>query len=228
MKPNDVYLPTEAEVRTAYREGEEAVVLLFQRVSETITHLVERIQALEDQLAKNSSNSSKPPSSDGYSKPSPKSLRKRHQKRSGGQPGHSGYTLKAVQRPDHIEVHRVWECRACHAALEEVEASGHEKRQVFDVPRVRIEVTEHRAEIKHCPQCGEVNKAAFPEGVTQPVQYGPEIKAQAVYFNQYPWSGPARFSKRYMDRHCPKGPFWKPARKLPSRLKGGIQPSRSI
>jgi len=185
MKPNDVYLPTEAEVRTAYREGEEAVVLLFQRVSETITHLVERIQALEDQLAKNSSNSSKPPSSDGYSKPSPKSLRKRHQKRSGGQPGHSGYTLKAVQRPDHIEVHRVWECRACHAALEEVEASGHEKRQVFDVPRVRIEVTEHRAEIKHCPQCGEVNKAAFPEGVTQPVQYGPEIKAQAVYFNQY-------------------------------------------
>jgi len=83
-------------VRSAYREGEEAVVSLFQRGSETITHLAERVQVLEDRLAKNSGNSSKPPSSDGYPKPSPKSLRKRHQKKSGGQPGHSGHTLKAM------------------------------------------------------------------------------------------------------------------------------------
>jgi transposase len=185
MTPNDFNLPTEAEVRAAYREGEEAVVELFRRMNETIIKLIGRIQRLEDQQAKNSNNSSKPPSSDGYQKPSPKSLRKRHQKKSGGQPGHSGYTLKAVQHPDHIEVHQVKQCLHCHAGLEEVEASSYEKRQIFDVPQVRIEVTEHRAEIKCCPQCGEVNKAAFPEGITQPVQYGPEIKAQAVYFNQY-------------------------------------------
>ena len=185
MTPNDFNLPTEVEVRAAYREGEEAVVELFRRMNETIFQLIGRIQTLEDQLAKNSSNSSKPPSSDGYHKPSPKSLRKRHQKKSGGQPGHSGYTLKAVEHPDHIEIHPVRQCLYCHAGLDEVEASSHEKRQVFDVPRVRIEVTEHQAEIKCCPQCGEVNKAVFPEWITQPVQYGAEIKAQAVYFNQY-------------------------------------------
>ena len=185
MKPNDVYLPTEAEVRSTYREGENAVVSLFEQIAVTVKQLAERLLALEDQLAKNSNNSSKPPSSDGYQKPSPKSLRKRHQKKSGGQPGHSGYTLKAVEHPDHIEVHPVTQCLYCHAGLEEVEANSHEKRQVFDVPRVRIEVTEHQAEIKCCPQCGEVNKAVFPEWITQPVQYGAEIKAQAVYFNQY-------------------------------------------
>jgi len=185
MTPNDLNLPTEAEVRVAYREGEEAVVEIFRRMNETIIQLIGRIQTLEDQLAKNSNNSSKPPSSDGYQKPSPKSLRKRHQKKSGGQPGHSGHTLKAVEHPDHIEVHQVRQCLYCHAGLEEVEANSYVKRQVFDVPPVRIEVTEHQVEIKRCPHCGEVNKAAFPEGVTQPVQYGAGIRAQAVYFNQY-------------------------------------------
>lgn len=185
MKPSDVHLPTEAEVRSAYREGENAVVLLFEQIAVTMTQLAERVQALEDQLAKNSSNSSKPPSSNGYQKPSPKSLRKRHGKKSGGQPGHTGYTLKMVEHPEHIEVYTVNQCGHCHCALEEVKADDYEKRQVFDIPRVRIEVTEHRAEIKYCPQCREVNKAVFPEGVTQPVQYGAEIKAQAIYFNQY-------------------------------------------
>jgi transposase len=186
MKVMEPYqLPNDEDVRRAYQQGEEAVVELVGKLTDNSKFMEARLQALEDRLAKNSSNSGKPPSSDGLNKPSPKSLRKRHGRKSGGQPGHAGYTLKAVEHPDWEEVHCVNHCHHCQRSLEDVEASGMEKRQVFDVPRSHIEVTEHKAEIKRCPQCGEINKADFPEGVTQPVQYGPEIKAQAVYFNQY-------------------------------------------
>jgi len=186
MKVMELYeLPNDEDVRRAYQQGEEAVVELFHKLTDNFKLLAARLQALEDRLAKNSSNSGKPPSSDGLNKPSPKSLRKRHRRKSGGQPGHAGHTLKTVEHPDWEEVHRVSRCHHCQRSLEEVEASGIEKRQVFDVPKVHIEVTEHTAEIKRCPHCGEISKADFPEGVSQPVQYGPEIKVQAVYFNQY-------------------------------------------
>jgi len=180
-----VHFPTEDEIRHAYHQGEEAVVALFREMILNMQILAERVQKLEDRLAKNSDNSGKPPSSDGLSKPAPMSLRKRHRKKSGGQPGHKGHTLKAVAHPDRVVVHRLKECGHCHTSLEEVRASRHEKRQVFDLPVVKVEVTEHQVEIKRCPRCSEESKAAFPEGISQPVQYGPLIKAQAVYFNQY-------------------------------------------
>jgi transposase len=192
----DLELLSAAEVHAAYLEGESAIVALLQgwtnrlvavvnEQEESLQRLQERIHGLEDQLAKNSGNSGKPPSSDGYQKPAPKSLRKRHGRKSGGQVGHVGYTLKAVERPDRVEVHQVSKCNRCQTWLKRVEVTGYEKRQVFDVPRVHIEVTEHQAEIKICPHCGEVCKAVFPEEITQPVQYGNEIKSQAVYLNQY-------------------------------------------
>ncbi len=174
-------MPSREEIHQAYLQGEEAVVALFER---TIARLAARVTALEEQQAKNSRNSNKPPSSDGLKKPAPRSLRKRSGKKSGGQPGHTGHTLKAVEHPQHTEIHRVERCAHCQTSLEKVAAGEYEKRQVFDLPSVTVEVTEHQAEVKLCPVCGETNTAEFPAEVTEPVQYGRRIKAQAVYFNQ--------------------------------------------
>ncbi len=185
MTRNEINLPTEADVRAAYHEGEEAVVELFHQMNEIINQLIGRIQALENQMAKNSGNSSKPPSSDGYNKPSPKSLRKRHKTKSGGQPGHTGKTLQMVPEPDRVEVYEVGQCRHCQTSLEQVAVESVEKRQVFDIPPIKMEVTEYQAEIKRCPQCGKRTKADFPAGVERNVGYGPEFKARIAYWSQY-------------------------------------------
>lgn len=175
-------IPSEAEIRAAYHQGVEAVILLFQK---TISELSERLGQVEDQLSKNSRNSGKPPSTDGYEKPAPKSRRKRSGKKSGGQPGHVGHTLKMVEKPDVTVVHGVESCAHCQKSLRAVEAAGVEKRQVLDLPEVRLLATEHQTEIKHCPLCDKFTQATFPEGVTQAVQYGQRIKSQMVYFHEY-------------------------------------------
>lgn len=177
-------LPTDDEMRAIYRQGEDAVVARFGELCAMIRQLETRVQALEDQVAKNSRNSGQPPSSDGLRKPRTQSLRARSGKSRGGQPGHVGDTLRAVESPDHVEVHGVTECEQCHTPLTPVAVQGYEPRQVFDLPELRLEVTEHRAEIKACPQCGHTTQAPFPANISQPVQYGPRLKAQAVYFNQ--------------------------------------------
>jgi transposase len=175
-------IPSEADIRAAYPQGVEAVILLFQK---TFLELRERLQQVEDQLSKNSSNSGKPPSTDGYEKPAPKSLRKRSGKKSGGQPGHVGHTLKMVEKPDEIVIHPVARCAHCQKSLKKVKAVCVEKRQVLDLPEVRLLATEHQVEIKTCPNCHKSTQAVFPIGVTQAVQYGQRIKSQMVYFHEY-------------------------------------------
>lgn len=133
---------SEAEIRAIYQQGEDAVVTRIQVLVQNILLLSERVQALEDQLAKNSRNSGKPPSTDGpFDKPAPKSQRKRHGRKTGGQPGHEGHTLKAVAHPDHVEIHRVYVCCQCQTSLENVAVIGYEKRQLFDLPQVHLKPT---------------------------------------------------------------------------------------
>src|SRR5208337_673569 len=91
----------------------EVLVDIILALQERLVQLEERVKELEGQLARNSSNSGKPPSSDGLSKPNPKSLRTPSGRKPGGQPGHPGQTLQRVKTPDHIEVHRLEACPRC-------------------------------------------------------------------------------------------------------------------
>lgn len=176
---NKTPLPTLEKIRAAYREGEEAVVMLFME-------LVARIEELEVRVNKDSHNSSKPPTSDGLKRPVKHNLRHKSGKKSGGQEGHQGHRLEPVAEPKEIVVHGVARCQSCAASLEGVQAETYERRQVFDLPeKVELEVTEHRAEVKECPHCGEVNRGEFPAGVKAETQYGPRVRAQMVYFNVY-------------------------------------------
>ena len=150
---------------------------------ELITSLQSQVAALERRLGLDSSNSGKPPSSDGLKKPARvSSLRERSGKTSGGQKGHAGETLCQVAAPDAVVDHYPEACARCGAVLTAAMATRHSARQVFDLPEpAPLIVTEHRAHVCCCARCGAPTQAAFPEGVAAPVQYGPRICAVVVY-----------------------------------------------
>lgn len=146
-----------------------------------IQQLEARVHDLETRLSKNSSNSSKPPSSDGLKK-KPKSQREKSGKKPGGQRGHAGKSLIPTKNPDIIVTHTPANCDGCGLGLDGVAGHCAESRQVFDIPQPKVEVTEHRVEQKKCPCCGTMNRASFPENVRGPVQYGERVQALTVYF----------------------------------------------
>jgi transposase len=187
-------MPTDEDIHTAFEQGEAAVMALFHEVVPQVAELVQQLakqgavlQELQARLAKTRRNSSKPPGSDGYGKVKrTDSLRKLGDKPKGGQPGHDGQPLMASDHPERILTHEVPSCAHGQASLQGVEVGGYEERQVFDIPVIRIEVTAHRTQIKVCPACGRVHQGAFPEAVTQAVQYGPTVHTWASYFtNQH-------------------------------------------
>lgn len=185
---------TPEEIRHVYEAGPEAVIALVTRLLDTIARqsqqiaqLTERVTHLEAQIAKDSHNSSKPPTSDGLKRPAPKSLRQKSGKRLGGQPGHPGTTLCWSHAPDQLIDHKPQHCPVCGETFPPAETVGMvvERRQVQDLPPLRLVVTEHRVHACVCPVCRHETKAAFPVGVDAPVQYGPQIKALGVYLTCY-------------------------------------------
>jgi transposase len=197
VQASAVERPTRDELLAIYRAGPAAMLVLVEALLDRIATreaanvaLTARVKALEDRLALDSHNSSKPPASDvGRPAPAPRSLRPRPGETGrapGGQPGHPGTTLRLVDRPDRLVVHRPAQCGTCGHSLDAAqERLDPERRQVVELPALALAVTEHRVAQRPCPACGVATAGIFPVGVTHPVQYGERLKAVAVYLHAY-------------------------------------------
>jgi len=142
-----------------------------------------RVAELERRLGQDSSNSSKPPSTDGLRKPARVQRRATEQaegRRSGKQRGAPGAHLAQVERPDEVVEHAPDRCGGCGADLAGAVVVGIEARQVFDLPVLRLGVVEHRAQRRRCV-CGTTTAAAFPAHARAAACYGPGVRALVCY-----------------------------------------------
>jgi transposase len=172
---------------------QEELIEIIQMQAQVIKKLQEqnaayqkRITELERILKKDSHNSSKPPSSDGFQKPKKtKSERTKTGRPSGGQKGHKGHTLAFTETPDQVILHSCTTCQDCGNALDSLPSEGYNRRQVWEIPPIQLQVTEHRTEIKSCPCCHQKQQAPFPDDVASPIPYGKHFQALVMYWNQY-------------------------------------------
>ena len=174
------------ELLSLVRRKPEAVVDQLLACEQQVKELQDEVRKFKERLALNSTNSGKPPSSDGLAKAPPRNLRKKTGRKPGGQPGHPGHTLEPVKKPDHQKVHPLDRCPCGQCGgvpLQGQPVLDYERRQVFDLPPLRLEVTEHQAEIKKCPISGLTVKAPFPADVQAPVQYGPNFRGLVLYLS---------------------------------------------
>jgi transposase len=170
------------------RPSYDELAALVAEQAQVIAELRARVAALEAEnaelkrrLGMNSTNSSKPPSSDSpFTKPAPKSLRRKSGRKPGGQPGHPGSTLALVADPNERKRHEPGLCTGCGVDLVDAPEVGMERRQVFDLPPMTVRVTEHQLIARRCG-CGTTTCGTAPEGVSAPVQYGPRITAIILY-----------------------------------------------
>ena len=175
--------------RLSVAQKDVLIIALFDKVAqvEVLSGMVQKLQArveeLEGRLRKDSHNSHKPPSSDGFGKKKSKSLRERSGRKPGGQRGHGGSTLKFANKPDVVVKHPL--PSHCDQCGEELKTRGLTpiRRQVFDLVKPALQVTEHRGFETHCT-CGKHHSSRFPEEALAPVQYGPVIKGTLVYLTQ--------------------------------------------
>ena len=152
--------------------------------AQLIAKLNQTIQELKEQLNRNSKNSSKPPSSDGFKKPAPKSLRKPSGRKAGGQAGHRGTHLAVITAPADTIKHMPNACEGCpHYEMCKSTACIVEKRHVVDAA-VTVNVVEHQAlEIPVCMMHGSTRRGEFPSDVKAAVQYGENLQALSVALN---------------------------------------------
>lgn len=169
----------------------ELIALLIKE-HEANTRLEERIRKLEETIHKDSHNSHIPPSQSLHNPI--KSLREKTGKQPGGQTGHPGKTLKMVSQPDRTIKYPVTRCEQCGKDLSNLPVEGYEKRQVFDIPDIVCQVTEHQAEKKRC-ECGYLTTAHFPENVNAPVQYGANILCLLIILSAHEYVSFERISE---------------------------------
>src|ERR1019366_2924196 len=157
--------------------------VLIRQLFDLVQQLTARVEELEARLSKDSHNSSKTPSSDGVTKKN-RSPRAAPGAKPGRQFGRVGKTLKRTHEVDVVIEHPLAQrCDACGIPLKTADARLDERRQVFDIPVARYQVTEHRTRQLRCT-CGQLHQSQFPEGVTEVVQYGPDVRALAVHLSE--------------------------------------------
>jgi len=173
--------------RQSPEETIETLLAIIEKQRQEIGFLKARVAELARKVGLNSSNSSKPPSSDGLKRePRVRSLREKSGKKSGGQLGHKGGTLRQTEVPDTVIDHYPARCPQCGEPSDAASSISHRKRQVMDLPEPQaLVVTEHRAHLCTCAHCGARTQAEFPGDVAAPVQYGPRITALAAYFQAW-------------------------------------------
>ena len=164
-----------------------------------ILRLQRRNAELEALLARDSHNSSRPPSTDPPWAKRTRSLRRPSGKRPGGQGGHLGETLRLSERPNRTVEHRPRECRSCHAPLDSALVVGHRRQQVVEVVPARLRVTEHRLAVLRCRACGKATRGEFAGSVRSGVRYGAGVKARVLYLQQYQLLPYARTAEAMRD-----------------------------
>jgi transposase len=157
--------------------GRRKLIEIILMQAEQIRKLTERVEELEARLNMNSSNSSKPPSSDGYAKPAPKSQRKKSGKKPGGQPGHKGHNISMAGKEDEVETVEPQVCKYCGHDLSNVPGIEKESRYVADLEEIVLQIKKYIQTAKICPECGATNYGRFPDFATTTQQYGPNLKA---------------------------------------------------